>query len=96
MYIVIDNICILLYIIYRYNIVIYILILCNNVCNIIGGYNIYIIYNMGKYKSREWYSMYTYICIHNVYGVHIIDTSISEYMVIYVGMYICVCDSNVV
>ena len=54
MYIVIDNICILLYIIYRYNIVIYILILCNNVCNIIGGYNIYIIYNMGKYKSREW------------------------------------------
>ena len=53
MYIVIDNICILLYIIYRYNIVIYILILCNNVCNIIGGYNIYIIYNMGKYKSRE-------------------------------------------
>lgn len=53
MYIVIDNICILLYIIYVYNIVIYILILCNNVCNIIGGYNIYIIYNMGKYKSRE-------------------------------------------
>lgn len=39
---------------------------------------------------------YVYICIHNVYGVHIIDTSISEYMVIYVGMYICVCDSNVV
>lgn len=36
------------------------------------------------------------VCIHNVYGVHIIDTSISEYMVIYVGMYICVCDSNVV
>lgn len=27
---------------------------------------------------------------------NIIDTSISEYMVIYVGMYICVCDSNVV
>ena len=55
MYIVIDNICILLYtniqILYRYSI--YILILCNNVCNIIGGYNIYIYY-MGKYKSREW------------------------------------------
>lgn len=30
-------------------------------------------------------------CTHNRY-----DTSISEYMVIYVGMYICVCDSNVV
>lgn len=55
MYIVIDNICILLYtniqIYYSYSI--YILILCNNVCNIIGGYNIYIYY-MGKYKSREW------------------------------------------
>jgi len=56
MYIVIDNICILLYtniqILYSYSI--YILILCNNVCNIIGGYNIYIyIYIMGKYKSRE-------------------------------------------
>lgn len=61
MYIVIDNICILLYtniqilytniqILYSYSI--YILILCNNVCNIIGGYNIYI-YIMGKYKSRE-------------------------------------------
>ena len=52
MYIVIDNICILLYtniqILYSYSI--YILILCNNVCNIIGGYNIYIYY-MGK--SRE-------------------------------------------
>ena len=44
MYIVIDNICILLYtniqILYSYSI--YILILCNNVCNIIGGYNIFI------------------------------------------------------
>ena len=40
--------------------------------------------------------MYTYVCIHNVCGVHIIHTCISEYMEIYVGMYICVCDSNVV
>ena len=57
MYIVIDNICILLYtnIQILYSNSIYILILCNNVCNIIGGYNIYIyIYYMGKYKSREW------------------------------------------
>jgi len=36
--------------------------------------------------------MYSLIWIHNVCGVHMID--ISEYMVMYVGMYICVCDSN--
>ena len=56
---------------------------------------IYILWeNINQENDRV--CIHTYICIHNVCGVHIIDTSISEYMVIYVGMYICVCDSNVV
>lgn len=60
MYIVIDNICILYKYIKIY--IIYILILCNNVCNIIGGYNIYIYIiweNINQENDRVCIHMYT-------------------------------------